>query len=107
MKLVCMLTAISTPSHTMNGPTSATLCVAPLPTTAIPNDLAIATASGAFLKMASAAGLMSGTIMNASSKKSRKNASRNTARLTRMRNPYIPPGSDTSRCSTHLCPSTP
>ena len=55
----------------------------------------------------SAAGPSSGITMKAISKKSRKNASKNTKTLTKIRNPICPPGSETSSSSTHLWPSTP
>ena len=55
----------------------------------------------------SATGPMSGMMMKANSKKSRKKASRNTRIFTTMRKPSCPPGRPDSRCSTHLGPSTP
>ena len=55
----------------------------------------------------SATGASIGITMNDSSKKSRKNASRNTSTLTTMRKPVCPPGRPVSRCSTHFVPSTP
>ena len=55
----------------------------------------------------SATGPISGMMMNASSKKSRKKASTNTRMLTTIRKPSWPPGRPVSRCSTHLGPSTP
>ncbi|MCY1553865.1 hypothetical protein D9M68_903910 [compost metagenome] len=48
----------------------------------------------------SAAGPSSGTMMKASSKKSRKKASRKTITLMTIRKPVAPPGRPTSRCST-------
>ena len=55
----------------------------------------------------SATGPSNGMMMNASSKKSRKNASTNTSTLTMMRKPSWPPGREVSRCSTQMWPSTP
>ncbi|MNN40756.1 hypothetical protein D3C81_1548420 [compost metagenome] len=55
----------------------------------------------------SATGPTSGTRMNASSKKSRKNASRKNSTFTAIRKPVWPPGSAVSRCSTQRWPSTP
>jgi hypothetical protein len=45
--------------------------------------------------------------MKAISKKSRKNASVNTIRLTTMRKPSTPPGNWSNRCSTQTSPSSP
>ena len=54
----------------------------------------------------SATGASSGTMMNASSKKSRKNASRKTRMFTTTRKPIAPPGRPVSRCSTQKSPFT-
>ena len=72
-----MLTASNTPNHTRSMPSL------------------------------SATGPISGMMMNASSKKSRKKARTNTSRFTTMRKPSWPPGSPDNRRSTHLGPSTP
>src|SRR5437762_1554117 len=77
MKEVCMLTPSSTPNQIRSMPSL------------------------------SATGPSSGTMMNASSKKSRKNASRKVSTLTTMRNPICPPGRLVSRCSTQRSPLTP
>ncbi len=55
----------------------------------------------------SATGASSGTMMNESSKKSRKKARTKTSRLTTIRKPAWPPGSPSSRCSTQRSPLTP
>ncbi|MNW01772.1 hypothetical protein D3C71_1974570 [compost metagenome] len=70
MKLVCMLMPRSTPNQMRSMPSL------------------------------SAAGASSGTMMKASSKKSRKNARKKTSRLTAIRKPVSPPGIAVSRCST-------
>ena len=72
-----MLTASSTPNHTRSMPSL------------------------------SATGASSGTTMNDSSKKSRKNASTKIRMLTTIRKPSWPPGRLVNRCSTHFGPSTP
>ena len=54
-----------------------------------------------------ATGASSGTMMNAISKKSRKNARKNTNTFTKIRNPTLPPGRPERRCSIHRSPSTP
>ena len=77
MKLVCMFTHSSTPNHTMSMPI---LC---------------------------ATGPSSGRMMKAISKKSRKNARKNTNTLTASRKPTWPPGRLDSMCSTQTAPSTP
>src|SRR6267142_2728267 len=48
-----------------------------------------------------------GRMMNAISKKSRKNARKKIKRLIKIRNPQGPPGRDDSMFSSHLLPSTP
>ena len=50
----------------------------------------------------SATGPISGTTMNDSSKKSRKNARKKISRFTTIRKPSWPPGRLVSRCSTQL-----
>ena len=45
--------------------------------------------------------------MKAISKKSKKKARTKTNRLTTIRKPTTPPGSEVSRCSIHRSPSTP
>src|SRR5690606_8218775 len=55
----------------------------------------------------SATGPTSGTMMNASSKKSRKNASKKIRILTKMMNPHSPPGIPINKCSTHKSPLIP
>ena len=77
MNDVCMFTASSTPNHTRSMP------------------------------IFSATGPTSGTMMKASSKKSRKKASRNTRMFTTIRKPSCPPGRPVSRCSTQTGPSAP
>ncbi|MCY1205685.1 hypothetical protein D9M72_172390 [compost metagenome] len=54
-----------------------------------------------------ATGPSSGRMMKAISKKSRKNARKNTKMLTAIRKPIWPPGRPESMCSIHLAPSTP
>ena len=49
----------------------------------------------------------SGTMMKASSKKSRKNARKKISMLTTIRKPSWPPGRLVSRCSTQRSPLTP
>ena len=46
-------------------------------------------------------------MMNAISKKSRKNATMKMKMLTKIRKPICPPGSPVSRCSIHSLPPTP
>ena len=77
MNEVCIFTASSTPNHTRSIPSF------------------------------SATGPISGMMMKANSKKSRKKASTNTRMLTTIKKPSCPPGSPESKCSTHLGPSTP
>ncbi|OIQ72520.1 hypothetical protein GALL_458560 [mine drainage metagenome] len=55
----------------------------------------------------SAAGAIRGTMMNANSKKSRKNANTKTKSDDTIRKPSWPPGNEVSRCSTQICPFTP
>jgi len=54
------------------------------------------------MSRATAGAISKGTMMKASSKKSRKKASRNTSTETMIRKPVCPPGRPISRCSTHL-----
>ncbi|MNT06079.1 hypothetical protein D3C72_1407310 [compost metagenome] len=77
MNEVCMFTASSTPNQIRSMPSL------------------------------SATGPTSGTRIKASSKKSRKNASRKNSTFTAIRKPVWPPGSAVSRCSTQRWPSTP
>ena len=72
MKLVWMLAQMSTPNQTRSIPSFA------------------------------ATGASSGMMMNAISKKSRKNAAIKMKMLTKTRKPICPPGSPVSRCSIHL-----
>ena len=76
MNDVCMLTASSTPNQIRSMP------------------------------IFSATGPNSGTMMKASSKKSRKKASTKVSTLTTIRKPHWPPGTEVSRCSTHRSPLT-
>src|SRR3981081_2983882 len=72
-----------------------------------PNQHTAASATHNGARMVCATGASIGTMMKAISKKSRKNARKNTNRLTTTRKPQTPPGSDDIMCWTQRLPSTP
>src|SRR5690625_6685828 len=77
MKEVCILTANSTPNQIKSMP------------------------------ITSATGPSSGTIINASSKKSKKQAKKKVSTLTTAKNPMSPPGRAINKLSTHTSPLIP
>ena len=65
-----------------------------------PNQMSAASSPTTGVSSVFAIGPSSGTMMNTISKKSRKNAMKNTNRLTTIRKPQTPPGRSVSRCSS-------